>query len=237
MTAVLQQEVEKRGLLTENQLGTVRRAQGAKEQAMLNIAINTEYKNSLLATLVDVKKAYDSIDHKYLIDCLANLNLPCWITDFVKASIGSINLEIRKNNELLICKRVKRGLIQGDSLSPLLFVLCMDPLSRRLNELYPKISVNVGNISHSSNHLLFIDDLKLLSDNEQVMDCMVKETAEILDVIGLEVKRDKSATNVASCSDFAKVLETHDVYKYLGITENSYSETTRAAFENVRRNF
>ena len=36
---VLQLIVEKRGLLSENQLGIVRKVQGAKEQALLNIAI------------------------------------------------------------------------------------------------------------------------------------------------------------------------------------------------------
>jgi len=44
----MQLEVERRGLLAENQLGTVRRVQGAKEQALLNIAINKEYGNNIL---------------------------------------------------------------------------------------------------------------------------------------------------------------------------------------------
>ena len=60
-------KVEARGLLTENQLGTVRRVQGAKEQALLNICINKEHGNMLKAMWIDVKKAFGSVNHGYLI--------------------------------------------------------------------------------------------------------------------------------------------------------------------------
>lgn len=75
-TRVLQLIVESRGLLAENQLGTVRLVQGAKEQAMLNIAINKEHKNLLKTMWIDVKKTYDSVDHAYLTTCIERLNLP-----------------------------------------------------------------------------------------------------------------------------------------------------------------
>ena len=57
--------VENRALLAENQLGTVRMVQGAKEQALLDLAINKAYGNSLKTAWVDVKKAFDSVDHIY----------------------------------------------------------------------------------------------------------------------------------------------------------------------------
>ena len=55
-------------------------------------------------------------------------------------------------------KKVARGILQGDSLSPLLFVLCIDPLSRRFNEKYPKMSVKTDGEHHTTNHLLFIGE-------------------------------------------------------------------------------
>ncbi|KAF7680999.1 Retrovirus-related Pol polyprotein from type-2 retrotransposable element R2DM, partial [Astathelohania contejeani] len=90
-------------------------------------------------------------------------------------------------------KRVKKGIRQSDSLSSLLFVLCIDPLSRRLNERYPKVSIHAKEISHATNHLLFIDDLKLLATNSTVMGNMVKETESFFKTIGLEINREKSA--------------------------------------------
>ncbi|KAF7683432.1 hypothetical protein TCON_1351 [Astathelohania contejeani] len=75
VTKVMHLEVERRGLLAENQLGTVKRVQGAKEQAMLNFAINREYGHSFKATWIDVKKAFDSVDHEYLVECIFELGL------------------------------------------------------------------------------------------------------------------------------------------------------------------
>ena len=56
VTQVMQLVVEQRGLLAENQLGTVKMVQGAKEQAMINIAINKAYDNKLKTTWIDVKR-------------------------------------------------------------------------------------------------------------------------------------------------------------------------------------
>ncbi|TBU10471.1 reverse transcriptase, partial [Hamiltosporidium tvaerminnensis] len=88
VTKVVQIEVERRGLLAENQLGAVRGVQGAKEQALLNIALNKEYGNNLKATWIDVKKAYDLIEHADLTQCIENLNLPDWIMKFIKVIIS-----------------------------------------------------------------------------------------------------------------------------------------------------
>ncbi|KAF9762637.1 hypothetical protein NGRA_1878, partial [Nosema granulosis] len=86
------------------------------------------------------------------------------------------NLEIRANNEVILNKQVRRGILQGDSLSLLLFVLCMDPLSKRLNSTYPMIEVKLEENHYTCNHLLFIDDLKLIATSEQTLKAMVEET-------------------------------------------------------------
>ena len=54
---------------------------------------------------------------------------------------------------------IRRGIFQGDSLSPLLFVISLIPLSlilRKCNAQY-----TLGKDKPSINHLLFMDDLKL----------------------------------------------------------------------------
>ncbi|KAI5176561.1 hypothetical protein PAEPH01_2360 [Pancytospora epiphaga] len=40
----MQMEVSRRGLLAENQMGTVSQVQGTKEQTLLNLAVNKEHK-------------------------------------------------------------------------------------------------------------------------------------------------------------------------------------------------
>ena len=67
---------------------------------------------------------------------------------------------------------VKRGKVQGASLSPLLFVLSMVSLSlipRKVNASY-----EWGKKEYKLNHLLFMDDLKLFSKSEEQMDTIVR---------------------------------------------------------------
>jgi hypothetical protein len=86
--------------------------------------------------------------------------------------------------------------------------------------MYPKIEVKLEDLHYTCNHLLFIDDLKLFASSEEVLNSMVTETKSFFKTVGLEMNVEKSATNSSSCESDAKLLGTHEGYKYLGITEN-----------------
>lgn len=231
-TEVIQQLVERKKILSENQMGTVRKVQGAKEQALTNIAMNKAHNYKLKTVWVDVKKAFDSVNHKYLLKCIEALGMCPWITSFLKSIISRWNLEIRTKNKVILNKKVNRGILQGDSLSPLLFVLCLDPLSKRLNGIFPKVEVKTDERNYMTNHLLFIDDLKLFAHSEDTLKNMVDETENFFKTIGLEMNKDKSATNAEACQDKTRILETQEGYKYLGLTE---SRSSKLLEENTQR--
>ena len=67
---------------------------------------------------------------------------------------------------------IKQGIFQGDSLSPLVFVLALIPLSlilRNTNAAY-----DFSGSKERINHLLFMDDFKLYSRNEKELDSLVQ---------------------------------------------------------------
>lgn len=235
MTKVIQELVEKRGLLAENQLGTVRQVQGAKEQCMINIALNKANKDSLKTSWIDVKKAYDSVGHKYLIECIERLSLPRWISEFIKSTTEKWELSIRFNNEEILKKKVERGILQGDSLSPLLFVLCMDPLSRKLNGSYPKAEIKMDECVYTCNHLLFIDDLKIFAKEENTLCGMLSETEKFFSTIGLEINKSKSASNTSACEEKTVVLQATEGYKYLGVTEDRDNKVQRENYSRIKK--
>ena len=76
------------------------------------------------------------------------------------------------NDEDLWEADVKRGIFQGDSLLPLLFVLSMVPLSLILTKV--NSSYEWGKKKYKLNNLLFKDDLKLFSKSEEQIDPLVR---------------------------------------------------------------
>ena len=64
---------------------------------------------------------------------------------------------------------IKRGIFQRDSLSPLLFVLAPDPLSRLLKKMETGYNTKNRNDHFIIYQQLYIDDLKLCNSNEKKM--------------------------------------------------------------------
>ena len=67
---------------------------------------------------------------------------------------------------------VNRGIFQGDSLSPLIFVICMIALSLLLRKV--KASYEWGRQEFKLNHLLFMEDLKLFRKSVNQIDGVFK---------------------------------------------------------------
>ena len=84
------------------------------------------------------------------------------VRSFLEKTIKKLKLLLNSNRLDLYKVDVSRGIFQGDSLSPLIFVICMIPLSPPLRKV--KASYEWCRKKVKLNHLLFMDDLKLLEN-------------------------------------------------------------------------
>ena len=125
---------------------------------------------------------------------------------------------------------IKRGIFQGDSLSPLVFVLALIPLSLILRKA--KAAYEFSGSKVKINHLLFMDDLKLYSRNEKELDSLVQTIRIFSKDIGMEFGIEKCAMLVIEKGKIVKSvgielpdgkviksLQEGESYKYLGILE------------------
>ena len=80
--------------------------------------------------------------------------------------------------------KVNRGICQGDSLIPLLFVVCMIPISLVLRKV--KAGYEWGRKEFSLSHLLYMDDLKLYGKSEEQIDSLVRTVHIVSTDIGME---------------------------------------------------
>ena len=86
------------------------------------------------------------------------------------ASIKNWRTTQMSNGQKLGDVNIRRGILQGDSLSPLLFVVCLihSVILRKTKGKYP-----LSKEGESINHLLFMDDLKLYRSDERQIDSLL----------------------------------------------------------------
>ncbi|CCD12057.1 unnamed protein product [Trypanosoma congolense IL3000] len=85
------------------------------------------------AVFMDCARAFDSVDHGCIVKALMSFgveeHLVAWIADFLQGRTA----QVRVNNTLSDDIRLTRGVPQGSVLGPLLFIVTVDSLSKRLN--------------------------------------------------------------------------------------------------------
>ncbi len=75
--------------------------------------------------------------HSWILECLQELGVNDKIRRLLEESMKSWRVELTCAGQLLGEVKVKRGIFQGDSLSPLLFVCAMIPLTHILRKTKP----------------------------------------------------------------------------------------------------
>ena len=124
----------------------------------------------------------------------------------------------------------KQGSFQGDSLSPLVFVLALIQLGLNLRKA--KAAYEFSESKEKINHILFMDDLKMYSRNEKGLDSLVQTVRAFSDDVGMEFGIEKCAMLVMEKRKIVKLvrielpngkvinsLQEGESYKYLGILE------------------
>lgn len=87
---------------------------------------------------VDMQKAYDSIEWHFLEKVLKGMQFPASFITWIMQCVKTVTYSIQINGTPSPAFKAKRGVRQGGPLSPYLFVLAMDYLTRLLKTLRAK---------------------------------------------------------------------------------------------------
>ncbi|XP_070057898.1 secreted RxLR effector protein 78-like [Nicotiana tomentosiformis] len=91
---------------------------------------------------IDMQKAYDSLEWGFLEQVLTELNIPEKFLLWIMTHVTTVSYSIVINSKPTAPFDAKRGVRQGDPLSPYLFVLTMEYLTRILKTLKDRPDFN-----------------------------------------------------------------------------------------------
>lgn len=177
---------------------------------------------------VDLRKAYDSMNWVFIRQVLEGLGFPLQFISWIMECVTSTSFSISINGSMCGFFKGAKGLRQGDPISPYLFVLGMEYLSRSLNcatafsefNFHPKCS------KLKISHLVFADDLMLMARGDPISVQILMECLwEFNSVSGLRANVLKSNIFTAGVQgpDLADILSISGFqhgsmpFRYLGI--------------------
>ena len=224
--------LEDTNTLPFQQKGGRRKCRGTKDQLLIDKMVMKNCKRrktNLSMAWVDYKKAFDMVPHSWLIECLEIYGAAVDTIRFLKNTMANWKTILTSSGVTLAEVNIRRGIFQGDSLSPLLFVIAMIPMTRVLEKMREGYQLEKGN--NRINHLMFMDDIKLYGKNSKEIDTLIQTVRIVSSDIGMEFGIDKCAViNIQR----GKVAKTEGIplpdgrnikvvddegYKYLGVIE------------------
>lgn len=147
-----------------------------------------EYHHTLYLAFVDYNKAFDSVEHSSVLQALHTQGIEhkyIRVLDKIYSqSYAKVKTEIVGQPFSL-----KRGVRQGDPISPKLFTCVLEDIFRKLN-WNKKYGVNI-NGSRLSN-LRFADDVVLFARSPKQLQSMLQELSETSKIAGLSMNKSKT---------------------------------------------
>ena len=182
-------------------------------------------------------QAFDSVPHSWIIKALhlakVRENVLDAILRLMELWATKVNLFAEGTNIETESINYLTGVLQGDCLSLMLFILSVNPLSFMLS-LLPGYNIGKRNSSKvNMTHLFFVDDLKTFAKNKNEatlhLDLITRFTNDINMKFGLDKcayiyiergKRKSLGTKLTINNIEISELESEDTYKYLGQDED-----------------
>ncbi|KAI0529431.1 hypothetical protein KFK09_001980 [Dendrobium nobile] len=184
------------------------------------------FNRNLFCAKLDIKKAFDTVSRKFLINRMRQKGFPDMFINWVNCCISNVHFSICLNGSLEGFFNSSSGLRQGCPLSPLLFCIVMDALSCNLTSNFVGNNSPVFNINGKNfNHLMYADDLLVFGmAKTQNATNLMNILNDFADSSGLSINPTKSSIIFSNnsfdteqfCSIFG-ITQTSSFLTYLGI--------------------
>ncbi|XP_060212018.1 uncharacterized protein LOC132639595 [Lycium barbarum] len=164
------------------------------QEIVSDIRLRTKSANVIMK--LDMAKAYDRVSWIFLMKVLIKIDFSELVIDMIFRLISSNWYSVLVNGQQCGFFQSSKGVKQGDPLSPTLFILTADVLSRNLNALssIPQFKgYGMPKWSPKVNHLSYADDMIIFSSADVFSLHLIMEVLKKYEkTSGQKINRDKS---------------------------------------------
>ena len=180
-------------IISETQTGFIKgRYMGEVNRLILDMLEETEKENIPgIMLLIDFEKAFDSLEWIFIERALIFFGFGTSIIRWFKTLYCDISSCIINNGHLSDFFSIKRGVRQGDPLSPYLFIIAVELLSAALKNNPDIRGLQINNSSYLISQ--YADDSTLLlSDDEKSLNTALEQIANFAKCSGLKANFEKT---------------------------------------------
>ncbi|UYV78989.1 hypothetical protein LAZ67_17000562 [Cordylochernes scorpioides] len=185
--------IENRKLIAENQAG-FRRGYSCQDHiftltSLIQMTLNRK-RRKLYAFFVDLKKAFDTVPHLLLWRKLALVGLSGRFIKLIQNYYAQMMAAVRWNGSFTEFIKIQSGVLQGEPLSPYLFIIFINDLVATLDDSdLPGIYLP----GHGTIHLLlFADDIVLFGESKINLQIKINLIKRYFEENGLTLNQSKS---------------------------------------------
>ena len=197
------------------------------------------HSRNLFGYWVDVKKAFDSVSHSWLIEMFIIHRFPIKLIEIIKNIISKwcviINIPVKDGTKESCVIRIGNGILQGDSFCPGLYTLSKNVISwlARSFEGYTLAKPIVIKLTHT----LFIDDLKGYAKSRNRLEYCLNKIMKAMKEAGLfwnpkkcrffEISKGKHVIPddiTLEDGTVIKSIKDEETYKFMGIPQTYKNE-------------
>ena len=160
---------------------------------------------------IDFEKAFDPVEHKDLFTALRKVGVSEGYVQLLEDIYTDATANIHIENDISKTINIERGVRQGDTISPKIFITAVADIFKKLNRQERGLNVDIEKLTD----LRFAIDVALIATSVKDMEVQLYELNQGSKKIGLNIHKGKTKYMTNFQSD-ETIIEKVDRYKYLG---------------------
>ena len=159
------------------------------------IQLAEELEENMFLVSLDARKAFDSVNHEYKLAVLRAFGCGERMVKTVKTLYTELISSVMVNGYKTTVFKLLRGVKQGDALSCVLFIMCMEPLIRKMQDNPEIQAINIRplmQIGALAKIFAYADDINAFVKGTNSVKVILKEYERFSKCSGIYINADKT---------------------------------------------